>query len=152
MKRSRFQPRRNRGKERPSQVFTFGPFAFQVDRAARLAANSKKYSPQLRRPSPEWVGPGIEINQDFVEQTDLEKPVIFATIITEDDPWPVLIDGNHRELKALRHQVSIPVITLDLEDTLKVLTGPVAAIQRMKQVGQRLGLLGGGREGQLPRG
>src|SRR5438270_411576 len=52
------------GRERahPVQYFDYGPLRFNVNRALVLAANGTKYRPELRRPSPDWIGPFIDIN------------------------------------------------------------------------------------------
>ncbi len=138
MKRPRMVPRPP-GKGGRVQVFTYGPLEFNVTRAAELA---RKYTPRQRQPHPEMVGPNIEINPEQVEQSDLGQPVLFATLVMDGHPWELLIDGNHRVLKALRHQCPVRAIVLDLKDTLKVLSGPPAMIQQMRVTGGRLGLLG----------
>ncbi len=140
MKKSKTRPPRS-GPRRASQVFTCGPFEFHVNKALQLAGAGAKYRPERRWPSPEWVGPFIEVDLDYIEQTDLSKPVLFATLVTDGRPWRVLIDGNHRVLKALRHGVSIDAIQLDLADTLKIVRGPAPAVEKMRAEGRRLGLL-----------
>lgn len=140
MRRPRGMPR-GPGPRRPVQVFTCGPFEFHVEKALKLAADGRKYRPERRRPDPEWVGPLIEIDESHVEQAALGKPVLFATLVTDGRPWRLLIDGNHRVLKALRQGVEIEAITLDLADTLKVIRGPAHAVEGMRRDGARLGLL-----------
>ena len=125
------------------QYFTYGPLEFNVNRALVLAANPKKYRPEARRPTADMVGPHIEVNERAIEQSDVGKPVVFVTLVMEGEPWQLLIDGNHRVLKALRQQTDIKAVVLDLEDTLKVMRGPEPMIQQMKWHGQRLGLLPG---------
>ena len=139
MKKPRTTPLRARPR-RPAQVFTCGPFEFLVGKALTLAAGDK-YHAERRWPSPEWVGPFLDIDADYIEEADLSKPVVFATLITEGRPWRVLIDGNHRVLKALRHGVSVEAIQLDLADTLKIVRGPAAAVERLRCEGADLGLL-----------
>jgi hypothetical protein len=129
------------GKGGAVQYFTYGPLEFNVNRAQVLAANAKKYRPECRRPAGDMVGPHIEVSAHYVEQSDLSKPVIFVTLVMEGESWQLLIDGNHRVLKALRHQTDIKAIVLDLEDTLKIMRGPEPMIQQMKWHGQRVGLL-----------
>jgi hypothetical protein len=141
MKRSRMRPHGPRP-GRPVQVFTCGPFEFHVDKAQRLAA-AEKYRPERRMPNPEWVNPFIDIDEGHVEETNLVQPVLFATLITDGQPWHLLIDGNHRVLKALRHGVAVQAITLDLMDTLKIVRGSHHAVEQMRRDGERLGLLSG---------
>src|SRR3954469_1181551 len=138
MKRPRPSPRGSKG---AVQFFTYGPWEFNVSRALALAANARKYRPQMRRPTPDWVGPNIDINEAEVEHSDLRQPVLFATVVLDGQPWPLLIDGNHRVVKAVRHQAQVPVVTLDLGDTLKVLSAPAHMVRQMRQDGEALGLL-----------
>ena len=77
---------RRPGPGRSVQVFTCGPFEFHVNKAQALAAKGDKYAPERRWPSPEWVGPFIEIDADYIEQADLSKPVLFVTLITDGQP------------------------------------------------------------------
>ena len=123
------------------QYFSFGPWEFNINLAARLAGNTEKYQPESRRPSPEWVGPNIEIDEAHIERSDPYQPIIFATVIQDGDPWPLLIDGHHRVLKALRQHNPVRTITLDLADSLKILKAPPHAIEQMKRDGRELGLL-----------
>ena len=134
------------GRGSPTQYFTYGPLEFNITKALALAANSGKYKPESRFPSRDWIGPFIDINEGYVEKSDLGKPVIFATVVMDGFPWQLLIDGNHRVAKALNHRTEVQVVTLDLEDTLKILRGPENILRQMKRDGQRLGLLSGGPE------
>jgi hypothetical protein len=77
-----------------------------------------------------------------VGRCPLTQPVIFATLALPGRPRRLLIDGNHRVVRALREQRTVKAVVLDLEDTLKVVTGPPPLIGQMKQDGRRLGLLG----------
>jgi hypothetical protein len=142
MKKSKPRPRGS-GRGRPVQVFSCGPFEFHVTKALALAGNSAKYRPERRWPDPQWVGPFIDVNEAYVDQADLTRPVLFVTLITDGRPWHLLIDGNHRVLKALRYRVPVEVIDLDLADTLKVIRGPAHALAKMRHDGERLGLLPG---------
>jgi len=123
------------------QYFTYGPLEFNVNRALVLAANRRKYQPEIRRPAGDMVGPHIEVDEHYVDKSDLSKPVLFVTLVMDGQPWQLLIDGNHRVLKALRHQTTIKAVVLDLEDTFTIMRGPEAMIQQMRWHGQRLGLL-----------
>ncbi|HWG47757.1 MAG TPA: hypothetical protein VN688_33650 [Gemmataceae bacterium] len=140
MKRPKRKPRRHPGGG-AIQFFTCGPWRFNVNKAIALAENRSKYQPEMRRPTPQWIGPLIDIDAGYVEHSDVGQPVIFATVIQQGQSWPLLIDGNHRVVKAMRQGMDVPVVTLDLEDTLKVLTAPGDMVQRMRQEGTRLGLI-----------
>jgi hypothetical protein len=142
MKRAKRKPRPHGGNRRRGvQFFDYGPWRFNINEAIALARNRRKYLPELRRPTPDWIGPFIDIDFGHVEHTDPHQPVIFATVVRYGRPERLLIDGNHRAVKALREQREVPVVTLDLEDTLKVLTAPGGWVQQMREDGLRLGLL-----------
>src|SRR5712692_2952402 len=100
MKKMRIRPQRPRAAG-PVEVFDWGPLHFHVDRAKALLTDTAKYRPELCWPAPDWVGPNIEINEAHLEESDLTRPVIFATVVLDGRPWRVLIDGNHRVIKAL---------------------------------------------------
>jgi hypothetical protein len=141
------------GHGEPVQLFTWGPFDFHVNRALGLAANADKYQPRRCRPSRAWVGRDVHIDEEHVEASDTTRPVLFATIIQDGRPSALLIDGNHRVLKALRHRGEVRAIHLDLADTLAVMQGPDGAVEQMRRDGQRLGLLPAGEAGStLARG
>jgi hypothetical protein len=123
------------------QLFIWGPFDFHVTRALTLAANADKYQPRRCRPSRAWVGRDVNIDEEHVEASDTSRPVLFATIIQDGRPTPLLIDGNHRVLKALRHRDEVRAIHLDLADTLAVMQGPAREVEQMRHDGRRLGLL-----------
>jgi hypothetical protein len=144
MTRPKLRPR-GPGHGQPVQIFTWGPFDFHVNGALALAADADKYQPQRCRPNPAWVGRNIDIDEEHVEASDTSRPVLFATIIQDGRPTHLLIDGNHRVLKALRHRSEVRTIHLDLADTLKVMQGPAREVEQMRRDGQRLGLLSPGR-------
>jgi hypothetical protein len=123
------------------QFFDYGPLRFNINKAMALAADHGKYPIRMQRPTPDWIGPGIEIDSRYVNAADLTKPVIFAILVQNGQQWSVLIDGNHRVARALQEQASLPIVTLDLVDTLKVMTGQVPMIQQMKREGIQLGLI-----------
>jgi hypothetical protein len=124
-----------------TQFFSYGPWEFNIHKAGMLALNSRKYRVQVCQPSPEWVGPLIDIEHEQVERADLSKPLIFATVIKDGQAFPLLIDGHHRTLKALDRQKPVRAVTLDLADSLKVLKAPEHFIQDMIRNGRMLGLL-----------
>jgi hypothetical protein len=123
-----------------TQYFTYGPWEFNIRKAEILAA-ARKYRAESCRPSPEWVGPFIDIDHKHVEHGNLSKPLIFATVIRDGQAFPLLIDGHHRALKALNGQKMVRTITLDLADSLKVLKAPEHFMQEMIHDGRMLGLL-----------
>jgi hypothetical protein len=123
------------------QVFTYGPLEFNVSRGLLLASNRRKYQAQLCQPRPGWIGPFITIDEDHVERCAPTEPVLFATLALPGHPRQLLIDGNHRVAHALRYNKPVSAIVLDLEDTLKIVTGPVGLLQQMRHGGQSLGVL-----------
>jgi hypothetical protein len=123
------------------QFFDCGPWRFNVTKAIRLAANRQKYQAEMRRPTSDWIGPFIDIDADHVARAESNEPVIFATIVQHGQAARLLIDGNHRVVKALRQPKEVPVVTLDLEDTLKVLTAPGGLVEQMRREGLQLGLI-----------
>jgi hypothetical protein len=126
------------------QYFRYGPLEFNVNRAAILAANRKKYHPQLRRPDPEWIGPGIDIDPRHVGRADGTRPVIFVTFPLPGHPPALLIDGNHRVARALNQGKDVRAVVLDLEDTLRIVSGPEHVIGQLREEGRRLGLIAAG--------
>jgi hypothetical protein len=145
MTRPKRRPR-GPGHGEPVQLFTWGAFDFHVNEALTLAANAAKYQPRRCRPARAWVGRDVHIDEEHVEASDTSRPVLFATIIRDGRPASLLIDGNHRVLKALRHRDEVRAIHLDLADTLAVMQGPAGEVEQMRRDGQRLGLLPAGRD------
>ena len=123
------------------QFFDCGPWRFNINKATLLAANRQKYQVEMRRPTSDWIGPFIDIDVDHLERAESSEPVIFATIVQHGQAARLLIDGNHRVVKALRQPMELPVVTLDLEDTLKVLTASGGMVEQMRREGVRLGLI-----------
>jgi hypothetical protein len=130
-----------RGRGGLVQAFTYGPLEFNVNRATMLSGNRKKYRPERRRPEPDWIGPFIDIDPEHVERCDPSRPILFATLTMPGHPRELLIDGNHRAAHALKYGKEVRAIVLDLEDTLRVVSGPAELIREMKEEGRRLGLL-----------
>jgi hypothetical protein len=125
----------------PVQFFDYGPWRFNINKALTLAANRDKYQPEMRRPQPDWIGPLIDVDPHHAGDNDSGQPVLFATVVRAGQPWRLLIDGNHRVARALRQQQLISVVTLDVADTLKVLSAPSPMLAEMKRTAAALGLL-----------
>lgn len=126
---------------KPVQYFIYGPWEFNIRKAQILAADCRKYKPEIHQPSPDWVGPNIDVDHDHAPHTDLSRPLIFATVVKDGQAWPLLIDGHHRALNALNRQRTVRTITLSLADTLRILNAPEHFIQEIRFVGRRLGIL-----------
>jgi hypothetical protein len=130
-------------KTRPDamQYFVYGPWEFNIQKAALLAFDCRRYKPMTCQPLPEWVSPNIDVDHEHVGGTDLHRPLIFATVIRDGQARPLLIDGHHRAVNALNRQRTVRTITLTLADTLRILKAPDQFIQEMRFEGQRMGLL-----------
>jgi hypothetical protein len=140
MKRDKRKARPHRSGA-PLQFFDCGPWRFNINKALRLAANRQKYQVEMRRPTADWIGPFIDIDANHLARAESSQPVIFATIVQHGQPARLLIDGNHRVVQALRQPKDVPVVTLDLEDTLKVMTAASGLVEQMRREGVRLGLI-----------
>jgi hypothetical protein len=69
------------------------------------------------------IGPGPEFNRRYAMTTDLEKPVIVATLRSEEtgDESPLLIDGTHRLFRAYQDGVAaLPAYVLSVEESLSI--------------------------------
>jgi hypothetical protein len=104
----------------------FMGLSFRVHDALKLA---EKYTPFLKPVKDSMYGLHT-VNKEYAMSTDLEKPLVYATLIIEDNKgkfeYEVCIDGSHRAYKADKMGISaLPSIVLSPEDTLKVMAdGP----------------------------
>jgi hypothetical protein len=96
------------------QVFLFGAFVFNVDRGLAAIAEAPRETRPIQVAA--WarffgfdVSPedGIALfaprylNHDYAMTTDLDNPVLIATLRGDEDRgYPLLIDGTHRIYKA----------------------------------------------------
>jgi hypothetical protein len=122
-------------------VFLFGAFVFNVDRALQTVAEVP------RETRPVEVGPwarffgfdesaedGIalfaprHLDPDYAMTTDLEVPVLIATLRGDEDRrYPLLIDGTHRIYKAYVLRVpTLPAFVLDEAESLAIRDDPFA--------------------------
>lgn len=81
----------------------------------------------------------IAINEDHAPNVNTATPIIVATLLIDGEESHVLIDGNHRVFKALyiEGKTELPTIVLSPEETLSIMSGPVAALQK-KSIKRRL--------------
>jgi len=99
---------------------------FRVHDALRLA---EKYTP-IQKPVKDSQYGLMTVNKEHAMKTDLSKPLIFVTLLIEDDKgkfkYELCIDGHHRAYKADKMGIpTLPSIVLSPEDTLKVMAdGP----------------------------
>lgn len=133
----------------PGQTYKFLGVNFDVDAAIEL---SKKrvtntiepsklagFIPKPQAEMPEGFIAGMNaVDEDYAAKTDNADPIIIATACYENgDTFNLLIDGSHRLFKHLHIQPaeSIDYVLLDVEDSLKVASGPLTEFMR-KKVGQ----------------
>jgi len=101
------------------QDFIFGAMVFDVDKGLKAKAKEDTID----------VDPGwsrfIRVDKDHVDQTDLENPVLVATVFLEEKYYSILIDGHHRMAKAVKEKVKeLPAMVLDFAQTMKIMSAP----------------------------
>jgi hypothetical protein len=124
----------------PQQWFVLRPWLFDVTAAIDLLvrvprpAQPLPVMPWARAygliPSPAsgphavpLIGPGPGFNPDYALTTDLDDPVIIASITAAGNgpPAPLLIDGCHRLYKAARlGREHLPCLVLTAAETLSI--------------------------------
>lgn len=125
------------------QMFKYGCWLFDIDRAARLLKEhpraveqtpvadwSAAYHLSLLRPDydgPSWCpifGPDqSHFNAEHAMRTDLDQPVIIATLEFDSGPARLLIDGVHRMYRAAaegRQTLPSHVLTVAETATIRV--------------------------------
>jgi len=123
----------------PGQCFVFKPWLYDVDAAIRLL----RAAPRPAQPLPvqPWaraydlirdpgsgpdvislIGPGPGFDPGYAMTTDLDDPVIIATITTAGGKpaGPLLIDGCHRLYKAAVTGTGLPSFVLTAEEPLSI--------------------------------
>jgi hypothetical protein len=131
---------------RPAQWFHFGPWAFSIDEAVALIAGSPREPHSLNVAA--WanafglthiddaephtinlIGPTPgSFNRNHAMNSDLTIPVIVATVGTDDEPSPLLIDGVHRLYRAWKqHETYLPAYVLSLHETRLIQHGRFGA-------------------------
>ena len=69
------------------------------------------------------IGPGPDFDPQYAMTTDLDEPLIIASVTTDGtgQPCPVLIDGCHGLYKAARlGREHLPSLVLTTEETLAI--------------------------------
>jgi hypothetical protein len=126
------------------QIFLFGAFVFNVDRALATLAEA----PREARPInvADWARFfGFDLSQDdgialfaprhldpdYAMTTDLGEPVIIATLRGDEGrEYPLLIDGTHRIYKAYTlGEETLPAYVLDDEESLTIRDDPFVSSQ-----------------------
>lgn len=123
------------------QLFLYGKWLFNIDQAQTLL----KEHPRDARPTPvaDWsahyyldrLTPGYDgarwcpvfgpdqsaFNAEHALQTDLNKPVIIATLEFDGRPAILLIDGVHRMYRAMTEgRATLPAYTLTTAETARI--------------------------------
>ena len=124
---------------RPQQWFVLRPWLFDVTAATGLL----RAAPRPAQPLPvmAWarayglvpapggsprtvslIGPGPDFDPEYAMTTDLDDPVIIATITADGEPaGPLLIDGCHRLYKAAQlGREHLPSLVLTPAETLAI--------------------------------
>ncbi|MFE8941161.1 hypothetical protein ACFYNX_27265 [Streptomyces sp. NPDC007872] len=124
-----------------TQLFLYGKWLFNIDQAQALLKD------HLRDTKPtavaDWVAayhldqltPGYDdarwcpvfgpdqsaFNAEHALQTDLNKPVIIATLEFDNGPAILLIDGIHRMYRAMTEgRTTLPAHTLTTTETIRI--------------------------------
>jgi hypothetical protein len=118
------------------ELFQYLHLCFDVRKAKQLAQN---YSIKQTKPRPGWILPGIEVNEDALDDLDMEEPIIFASLLFEERPTHLLIDGADKVSRAMRDAVLIKFVILNLKDSLEIASGCVATLDAMKVKGLKQG-------------
>ncbi|WP_317447646.1 hypothetical protein [Streptomyces collinus] len=123
------------------QTFHYGTWVFNIDRAQRLL--DERPRAVVQTPVADWVtayhlnlltpdydgepwcpvfGPDQNhFNAEHAMQTDLDRPVIIATMQFDSNPALLLIDGVHRMYRAMSEGLStLPAHVLTADETAKV--------------------------------
>jgi hypothetical protein len=130
------EPNRERKEKPRHQRFIFGAFVFSVDKAMTMLERDQRDRRVLE------VGPwasffGFDItgehsialfgprhlNHDYAMTTDLDDPVIVATLTNSDgERFPLVIDGTHRIYKA--YTTGVATYVLDETESLAIRDDP----------------------------
>jgi hypothetical protein len=144
-------PSRPSAAGQPQQWFVLRPWLFDVTlanwllRAAPRPARPLPVEPWARAygllPAPggsphtvSLIGPGPDFDPQYAMTTDLDKPVIIASVTADGtgQPYPLLINGCHRLYKAaVTGRPELPALVLTAAETLSIrheaVLGPSAA-------------------------
>jgi hypothetical protein len=121
------------------QMFVFGAFLFNVDRALATVAEAPRETRPIR--VADWArffgfdlseDDGIALfaprylDPDYAMTTDLDEPVLISTLRGDEGRrYPLLIDGTHRIYKAFALGVeTLPAYVLSDEESLAIRDDP----------------------------
>jgi hypothetical protein len=116
------------------QIFEFGPWRFNVNAAHAIITEHPRNATRLA--VEDWArfyglasSPGkvplispLELDRNYAMSTDLEEPVLVATMRNgKNDEFSLLIDGTHRLYKAHTQRVTeLPAYVLDADESLAI--------------------------------
>lgn len=120
------------------QMFVFGAFLFNVDRALGIIAEAPRQTRPIQVAA--WArffgfdlsdDGGIALfapkylDPDYAMTTALENPVLIATLRHQERSYPLLIDGTHRVYKAHKLSVeTLPAYVLSDDESLAIRDDP----------------------------
>lgn len=100
------------------EIFTFGQIYFNVTKAEKISNENEitTVKPDSR------YSPLIRVDEEYSKGTDTNKPIIFATILIDGKENAILIDGHHRNRKAVSlNMEEIPAKVLSLKQTMMII-------------------------------
>ncbi|MFJ9580628.1 hypothetical protein ACIRQF_30095 [Streptomyces sp. NPDC101191] len=124
-----------------TQLFLYGKWLFNIDKAQILLKNHSRHAEPTRvadwvaayhldRLTPDYDGaPWCPVfgpdqsafNAEYALQTELDKPVIIATLEFDGRPAILLIDGVHRMYRAMTEgRATLPAHTLTAAETATI--------------------------------
>jgi hypothetical protein len=139
MEQQPFEPNQERKEKSRNQRFVFGAFVFNVDKALAMLERDQRDRRVLEvAPWASFFGFDVTgehsialfgpryLNRDYAMTTDLEDPLIVATLTGgEGERFPLVIDGTNRLYKA--HVLGIgtlPALVLDEAESLAIRDDP----------------------------
>ena len=121
-----------------NESFSFLSLEFNINQAKELA---QKYPTTEVTPLPQY-NQGILINEEFAPKSDLTVPIIFATLVLGSEEIHILIDGHHRNHKAIgENKGSLPAVFLNVKDSISIISASLHMIKKLKKDAKNLGKL-----------
>jgi len=114
------------------EYFKYMHLCFNLTLARQLA---RKYPTKDITPEVKWLYP-------FADPEEIPRePAIFATLVFEEKPKCILIDGTGAVHRANKEKVKVKAVTLDFGDSIKILTADDRIITQMEEQAKKIGLL-----------
>lgn len=111
-----------------SEVFQFGPYAWDIDLAIKLLQkrkNKKLEHVNVKDVYTKSTMSMISVDEKYaLEKTDLNKPLIFGMLKIEGNWFSILIDGHHRLFRANKESIDkLPAYFLTKPENYKISIG-----------------------------